>query len=298
MDKLMDAANALNLTSLGNGFVGEIGSYPYSLVYSDRYSKTGEFRFVFERSITKKDVEIIRRMGGTMFGIKHFARLRDTAVLPILPKGTASTDQYAKTLLRFLAAFVCGFQNTGLLPSVDCMLCHQSGEEDATSMRLFDGFYVPIHPQCAETLVAKVAYQVEREKKRWYWIPQGIVYAAIGGLIGMIPALIMYFWYMGTYDEGIFFGPLYALVPIVAVKGYRLSEAPKNAAMVVTTILVTILISVGFVFVKHQFVVERYDAPEFIGNLVFGVIGIVIAWRHVNETSKRNLHIVQDVNKQ
>lgn len=309
MGNYMEVVNALALERKGNGFVGELEGYAYSFVASNSGVIVGMIRFVFEQAITKDQIAIVRKSGKLMFGLDSFANQKDTAVITVPAKGRRTLDQYAEFLKDYLLGFVRGFQNAGLLQPIECTVCHQEREEEPTVMKLFNGYHVRMHETCADKLIVKVTNEVALENKRWYLVPISVLFAFLGGLVGLIPAMI------ALFGVGYYLGILFALVPLAAVFGYKLGKAPQNIVMIVSVVLVALVLSGGFIYVTYAMIAgmdgltlsqamaaDAEFAAEFESNLttglIFGALGVFIAWRSISKTSVRKLDAVQELKRQ
>jgi hypothetical protein len=309
MNNYMEIVNALNLEPKGNAFVGEIEGYRYSFIAQPNALLGGVIRFVFDQPIEKQEAAIIRKSTKGIVQFDRFANAKDTVVLALMNRGRKTMDQYATFLTDLLKAYAAGFRNAGLRQSTSCAVCNQILPEEDVVWKVFNGYYVQMHDSCADKMIAKVTQEVALEQKRWYLLPLSLIFAFLGGIVGLIPAVI------ALFSVGYYVGLLYALVPLAAIAGYKLGKAPKNALMIVSVIVITLVLSAGFVLVTYAMSAAYMDLTfaeamqsdaefaasfqsNFTTSLIFGALGVWIAWRGISKTSRGKLDAVQSLKNQ
>ncbi|MCK7485039.1 MAG: hypothetical protein MZU97_05435 [Bacillus subtilis] len=217
-------------------------------------------------------------------------------------------DEYRIDLEKRLGVLTASMRQNRLTQHEHCTVCHRFIETEEAKLKNFNGYYVPIHDSCADQLVQTVQNEVASEQKRWFLLPVSALFALIGGLIGLIPVIVVFF--VSSYYIGI----LYALIPLAALYGYRLGRAPKNFLMIAVIVVITLFLSVGFIYLLFsliaiadnmtfdQLLADPLIADEFNSNLtsgiVFGFIGIALAWRSITKTSSKKVDSVQSLKNQ
>jgi hypothetical protein len=310
MSNYMEIVTLLNLERKGNTFVGEVDGYRFSFGGLNNSALIGGvFRFVFTQPIPDAAARTIRKYAKAGYGRDRFAQKMDTAVVFAPRRGRRTNDEYAAFLKQTLGDYVRGFKEAGLYQPQDCTVCHTTQPESEPEWKTFNGYYVPMHSSCAERMIEQVNREVQSESKRWMLLPLSLLFALLGGIVGLIPALI------ALFTVNYYVGLLYALIPLGAVVGYKIGKAPKNAMMIVSVILITLFLSAGFVLATYAMSAEYLgftfaealqSEPGFADaferdistSVIFGALGVWIAWRGISKTTRGKLNAVQSLKNQ
>jgi disulfide bond formation protein DsbB len=304
----MDFINALGLELKGNAFVGHCDDYHYSVIMNLNMVGQVVIRFVFSKPISQQTIQQINKSTKSLSRGDKFAQPQDTLLIPMPGRGRKTLDEYRILLQDRLTTLTSAFRQYQLVQHETCTVCHQGSETEEAKLKNFNGYFVPIHDSCADQLLVVVNTEIKNEQKRWYLLPVSMLLAIIGGVIGLIPMLVVLF--ISDYYIGI----LYALIPLAALYGYRLGKAPKNILMIFSIVIVTLALSIGFVFAFYQLIAIGMEStfevmladPAFaesfqsdlLTGVVFGIIGIIIAWRSISKTSSQKIDSVQALKNQ
>lgn len=288
---------ALGLHPNEDILTGEHEGYRYS--YSETgngYVKMKGLLFTFPYSLNNDIRKRVQKLiGKTSVGLQKFALTSDSlfVMFPFRSLKLRNDEAYNNECLRIRDAAVSAFRTIGLEQPKKCFLCGRTEEEDMM-LKPYKGFYVPVHQKCAEELVSYTINQLSKEKPGN--LPLSIILAIVGGFVGLIPTIILIFAIQTI------FALLYALIPLGAAFGYKLGKAPRNKAMIITIIGVSLLIVMGYDFLiwsmaSGSTIQELLANSDFISeagtSLLFLAIGIYISWKYITATSEKEINEVR-----
>jgi hypothetical protein len=224
-----------------------------------------------------------------IIGAKNLVNLTVTA-----KKGQPFEAVFDKLFAELDAAIT---QNNMRIPSV-CPIC---GRHDCDSYANVGLAYQKVHAHCVQTQSADVKAKVERNEESGSYI-LGFIGALVGGMVGMIPTILLVLYLQ------LISGWLCALVPLCAYYGYKILRGKLGRGTLGIIVAVSIVmapvtqffielcgsIKDGWGAFSPLFFIEVYRAypeellPNLMQILLFMGIGFLLVFRIV---SRNNTHL-------
>lgn len=201
-------------------------------------------------------------------------------------------------LPRYLDAFAEALRENDFLPAETCSIC---GGQKPDSL-CFIGSYQPVHKGCVRSLAEQTRQKAEQNELNGSYLT-GAIGAVLGMLVGLIPNVAF------AVASDRIYALLFALVPLASMWCYRkfngkLSKGSIGIIIVVSllgvfvmqyaTLAIYIMREYGAAFGKAlSLTTEIFKDGELLGEIlgnsimhfVFMGIGILIAWRYLNQTN-------------
>lgn len=232
--KLEQLAGKLNFQQKGSTFVRTFSGYDVSLIMykiPGSYAKIPMMIFVLNKPIDKADTKIILKATKLRGIIKESIALKDNAIL-VNPrfKDIEKFEAYVNKMVTVL-------QELRLKQLDYCPYC---GEVDTDSIRVIKGATVNVHDKCVKDFVEKVSTHLETVGSSKDKILISIIFALIGGFIGLLPSIIVLFA-VGFYSAWLFL-----LIPYAAFYGFKQGGAQKGAYVMVVIAVISFIYAPGF----------------------------------------------------
>ena len=156
-----------------------------------------------------------------------------------LADGNKKSEKTQNAIKAQIESVTKGLIQEGYLKMTNCPLCGKPAE-----YQIFGNNYCPMHTECKNSYLENLKKEIDEEKGIDKRSILAVIFAVIGALVGLTPALVLA---LTNYDY--YFGGMLALTPILAIISYLVSKAPSQKWLKLTIgfiVLVTVLGFLGF----------------------------------------------------
>lgn len=297
-DNLSAALTRLGFEAEGRLFFGRWQGYAVSLVplgaqCQVSFASHADKKYDKHRRIVKKSADRLAPRKSAVVNAGN-------AFVFTMPCNQKTMD--AGDLPRYLDAYAEALRENGFLPSETCAVCGGQRPDGLC----FIGSYQPVHKGCVRSLAEKTRQEAEHNELNGSYLT-GAIGAVLGMLIGLIPNVAI-----GVISDRIY-AVLFALVPLAAMWCYRKFNGKLSKGSIGIIIAVSLLgVLVMQYFTLAIYVMREYSAGlkdalsltarlfgdgeifgsilrESIMHFVFMALGILFAWRYLNQTNGGNV---------
>lgn len=227
---------------VGNTVCGVYRGYPYTAAWRKSGGGTVFVTFQLEKKLSWGVMRALQKELPKGYSVRQPVQGR----LLVSCSGPEESNNALRTMLDGVAE---AMSNGGCTPPTRCPFCKKS---DCDAVALTETGYVSVHRACVQRRAENTQNAAEVNEVSGNYIT-GILGALVGGLVGILPALLLIFLTDRIYSL------LYALIPICTYLGYKLFRGKMNRAALVTTVVVSIF---------HLFTLEQL---YFYGMVVRGL---------------------------
>ena len=197
----------------------------------DALSHINAFVVVFSKTLSKEVRKEIQRVHGIpIMRVESIGLIDNAVILPVKHKpGHQRFDQYINRLLELFEKLE--------LKSLD--YCPYCGEGETDGFRKIKGARLSVHESCVKSFVQKVEGHLENEGKSNKYMLKSIVFAILGGIIGLMPSILILelFEFYSAW--------LFLLIPVTSFYGFKKGGAQRRSYVVVLVALITLMLTVG-----------------------------------------------------
>ncbi|HBG32945.1 MAG TPA: hypothetical protein DDW82_04405 [Acholeplasmataceae bacterium] len=234
--KLDKMAEKLGFQLKSGVFSRTYNGYEVSLVLyrmQGQYVKLPMLLFVFSQALDK---EVFKQLSkGNVFRgfVKESVALKDNAIL------CSAGFRDKEALDEFLEKKTQIFKELNLGQLDYCPYC---GQKETDSLRIIKGAVVHVHEACVNNFVEKVTTHLNTVGSSKENLVKSIIYSVIGGLIGLIPSIIvmMIFSFYSAW--------LFLLIPYAAFYGFKKGGAQKGSYVMIVITVISLILAPGFMF--------------------------------------------------
>lgn len=283
--KLELLAEKLGFQQKEGTFVRTFSGYEASLVMykvPGSYVKIPMVLFVLNKSIDKEDTKAIMKASKLRGIFKESVALKDNAIL-IQPRfnNNEKFDAYVNKI-------VSTFEDLRLKQLDYCPYC---GEGETDSKRILKGAIIHVHDRCVKDFVEKVSTHLETVGNSKENLLKSIIFALIGGFIGLLPSIIILF------ATGFYSAWLFLLIPFAAFYGFKKGGAQRGSYVMVIIALISFILAPGFMafayysmaIVNELTFAEALAIDEFradfvtdmIMSVVFTALAVFFSWKKI-----------------
>lgn len=237
---------------------------------------------VFSKSIDKDTFKKFGKVSGIRVFIKESVALKDNAILAYPSfKNQEKFDAFLEQKTKI-------FKELNLGQFDYCPYC---GKEDTDSTRIIKGALVHVHDACVKDFVEKVNTHLNTVGNSKEHLIKSTIYAILGGIIGLIPSIII------LYAIGFYSAWLFILIPFAAFYGYKKGGAQRGSFVMILIAAISLILGPSFMlFVYYNLSVylevtfsEMLADPEIAGgftqdmilSVVFTLIAIWASWKSI-----------------
>lgn len=285
---------------VGNNAYGQTGGYPVMITSNGRSFITA---MTADRAPDRQDSrEILKRLKEA--GLK--AAFNGRAVVLNL---SLKKSEDADSLLGRLNAAASVLKTSGVRPPAGCAVCSRGGADSYIVRNDKRPVYDCVHRECINKLQADISAKTEENPGSY---GMGVLGAAIGAIVGIIPAFI------GIYFLNIISAWLFMLIPVATYFGYKRLGGKLDRAATACSIIFSLL-GMGFLFlvldvclnmeygnplgmaiastIQYTFVNYSADywswlSPNIGQMIMFYAIGLIFSLRIISRTHKAELNSV------
>lgn len=297
-DALKAALTRLGFEAEGRLFFGRWQGYAVSLIpvgaqCQVSFASHADKKYDKHRRIVKKSADRLAPRKSAVVNAGN-------AFVFTMPCGPKVID--AGDLPRYLDAYAAALRENNFLPSETCAVC---GGQRPDSL-CFIGSYQPVHKGCVRSLAEKTRQEAENNELNGSYLT-GAIGALLGMLVGLIPNIAI-----GVISDRIY-ALLFALVPLAAMWCYRKFNGKMSkgsigiiVAVSLLGVVVMLFFELAIVFVQEyhlaigealHYALEAFRDGETLGLIlggsimyfVFMALGILFAWRYLNQTNGGNV---------
>lgn len=286
--KVLDFFEKLNFFEKNGAFTRYIDGYNLSILCVKAQVSSFVVSVFVEGEVDKFEVNDIKKQLKTP--VSYVANEHSYCINLQLPPAIVSlNEKYVLKCQGVIENFVKLLKEKNFVATNKCVFCGQEAEFGGVN-----GVYQPMHIECKEKFKQETLAALENVEKAGKGnLPISIFLAILGGVVGLIPSIILLFAFQ--YMLAL----LFALVPIGALFAYKLGKAPVNNTARTIIIIISFVLNVGVMagfYLLASLVYEGGQASffeEFGGDVfkdimitfLFTVIGIFIVWRYISNTT-------------
>ena len=283
--KLEQIAGKLDFQQKNGVFVRQFLGYEVSLVMyrvPGSYAKLPMVIFVLNKTIDKEDTKLIIKASKIKVFIKESVALKDNAILfNIALRNKEKFELYMNKMASALTD----------LRYKQLDYCPYCGQAETDSTRLIKGATVPVHEICVKDFVEKVTTHLETVGNSKENLLKSIIFALIGGFIGLIPSIIILFA-VGFYSAWLFL-----LIPFAAFYGFKKGGAQRGTYVMVIIALISFIYAPGFMVFAYYTTARFYELTfaealaidefriDFIKDLgvsfLFTALAVYFSWKNI-----------------
>jgi len=196
----------------GTNIVGVLGGYPYNITLkSGKKADAAAVRFALSRAPSGKDRKALKALIPVGTRIAYIQN-------QILFTVSAAPEEIFRSTAAVITTAVDCFKNAAkpLVPVEKCFVCNKPGcDSAALSGDGVGALYQPAHAACVMEKSTKAAYKANKNEQSGNYL-LGLIGALVGGLVGMIPNILLIVFLKVEVAYG------YLLIPLAAFFGYKL----------------------------------------------------------------------------
>jgi hypothetical protein len=238
--------------------------------------------FVFNQALNKESRKAIAKVVKFKGFVPESIGLIDNAFL-----SQANFKNIEKVNL-FLDQLTSTFEALGLKSLDYCPYC---GLKETDGTRNVKGAVLHVHEACVDAFINKVSTHLETEGKSKEHLIQSVVLAMLGGVIGLIPSIILLVF------TGIYSAWLFMLIPLAAFYGFKKGGAQKGSYVMILIAIISLILAPGFMFYVYYSDAMYYNVlfsdylavdgirAAFIKDMTFSVlftlISLGVSWKQI-----------------
>lgn len=283
--KLDKMAEKLGFQLKSGVFTRTYGGYEINLI---SYKMPGAYvaipmvLIVFSKTIDQDTFKKLGKVSGMRVFIKESVALKDNAILAY--PGFKNQDKFDD----FLDQKTKIFKEIGLGQFNYCPYC---GKEDTDSTRVIKGALIHVHDECVKDFIQKVNTHLNTVGNSKEHLLKSIVYAIIGGIIGLIPSIII------LMVIGIYSAWLFILIPFAAFYGYKKGGAQRGSYVMIIIAVISLILAPSFMLFVYYDISVYYEVPfqemlinpefsaaflqDMILSVVFTLIALWASWKSI-----------------
>ena len=232
--KLDKLAEKLGFQQKSGVFSRIYNGYEVNLVLyrmQGQYVQLPMILFVFNQALDKDTFKKLSK-GSMLRGfVKESVALQDNAILSTAGfKSKEKLDEYLEQKTQIFKEL-----NLGQLD-----YCPYCGNHETDSIRIVKGAVVHVHETCVNAFIEKVTTHLNTVGSSKEHMMKSIIYAVIGGFIGLIPSIIILTLF-SFYSAWLFL-----LIPFAAFYGFKKGGAQKGSYVMILISIISLILAPGF----------------------------------------------------
>jgi len=279
-------AESLGFKQTNGAYVRTFSGYEASLVmykFPGSYVKLPMVIFAFSKSIDKESIKKIAKVAGLKkSAIRESVALKENAVL------THARFKDKEKFEAHIEKLITVFKELNLRTLDYCPYC---GNEDTDSYRLIKGVPIRVHDECVKNFVHNVTTHLETTGSSKKNLLKSILYALIGGFIGLLPSIIILS--LTSYYSAW----LFLIIPFMAFKGFKMGGAQPGSYVMFIITAISFLLAPGFMLYAYidvavfneltfsqalQIDAFRSDFIKDMGmTVLFTAIAVAVSWKSI-----------------
>lgn len=237
---------------------------------------------VFSKSIDQDTFKKFGKVSGMRVFIKESVALKDNAILAYPGfKNQEKLDEFLEQKTKI-------FKELGLSQFDYCPYC---GKQETDSTRIIKGALIHVHDECVKDFVQKVNTHLNTVGSSKEHLLKSIIYAIIGGIIGLIPSVII------LMAVGFYSAWLFILIPFAAFYGYKKGGAQRGSYVMIIISIISLILAPSFMLFVYSNLAaylevsfqEMLTDPEInaaftqdmIMSVVFTLIALWASWKSI-----------------
>lgn len=238
--------------------------------------------FVFNQPLDKSQRKVIAKQSGLKGFVPESVGLMDNAFL------SQANFKDQEKLNRYLDQMTEVFQSLGLKTLDYCPYC---GQYETDGTRNIKGSIIHVHETCVKNFIDQVETHLETKGQSKEFMVKSLLYAVIGGFIGLIPSIIVLF------ATGFYSAWLFMIIPFAAFYGFKKGGAQKGSYVMIFIAVISLILAPGFMFYIYYADAMFYEVPfseylaveeirgyfvrDMIMSVLFTIISLSVAWKSI-----------------
>lgn len=299
---LDNLASKLGFQNKSGVFTRSHQGYEISLV---SYKVPGSFNsmpmllYVFNKSLDKTTRKALAKTSGIKGFVLESVGLKDNAFLSRASfKDEEKLNQYLDKMTEIFKSLNLGILN----------YCPYCGKDDTDGIRVVKGAVIHVHEACVENFIHQVTSHLETTGKSKEHLIKSILYAIIGGFVGLIPSIIILA--LTSYYSAW----LFLIIPFSAFYGYKKGGAQKGSYVMIIIALISLIMAPGFMFTVYYLDAAYYNVAfsdylavdeirtsfikDMFLSIAFTALALYVSWKYIyKQTHGQIMKDIEDLKK-